>query len=522
MTAAQPRRRWFRFSLRSFLLLVLVGGSVLGWQMHIVHERKKLRDWLEFRDAEILTLDELLAPGRKTSNPGVDNWGQIGWQRRLLGDEGVLWITVPENVADDAAQHVVAAFPEAHVELKVREFAQHRAAHAQTDDEDDLPDPFSLLGRPPVLSDQEYALVKQRIAEDRAYDKAFERLIQDPASQPSEVNIVVLAPLAAKRLRSAALVSYQAEVLTLDVAIEYCRTAAELFQAAARAEHRPGDPAALNDYRADLAKLQESLAEQHSHHSRASRLFNEALLLHELARPAAEAAAVTDPAARDSRFITACDTADALCTAAEKARAEETIPPDTLVHCWELRRAARLAAADFATDKPDRRAAWQEYADAVGQRLAAVEKLYEAGVRGGEAEKYWLLKFCAAKGAAELARHGGDQKAELAAVRSGAEAGDTLYEATKVAYEAETVTVDCVVDAINCRAAAERRLAELNPADAEARNWQQRQADTLHLLTVKLYALRMVSDGGYSSDHLYYVASQYMLVRLRMAEKAGR
>ncbi len=41
MTNAQPRswRRWLRFSLRSFLIVLTIGGLWLGWFVNRVHQQ---------------------------------------------------------------------------------------------------------------------------------------------------------------------------------------------------------------------------------------------------------------------------------------------------------------------------------------------------------------------------------------------------------------------------------------------------------------------------------------------------
>ena len=39
-----PPRRWFRFSLRTMLIVVTALACWLGWELHIVHERRRLLD----------------------------------------------------------------------------------------------------------------------------------------------------------------------------------------------------------------------------------------------------------------------------------------------------------------------------------------------------------------------------------------------------------------------------------------------------------------------------------------------
>ena len=66
-TAPNGRRRWFRFSLRRFLVLVSalsIGLGWLGWQAEIVRQRDAIR-----RKSSIALKDEMLRGPRKSENP---------------------------------------------------------------------------------------------------------------------------------------------------------------------------------------------------------------------------------------------------------------------------------------------------------------------------------------------------------------------------------------------------------------------------------------------------------------------
>ncbi len=492
MTAAQPRRRWFRFSLRSFLLLVLVGGSVLGWQMHVVHERTRLRQWLKFRDAYVVTLAD--QAGQKAGDPGIPHHGEIPWYRRLLGDEPVLLIDLREDVSEEAEDRVRRAFSESIVNQ-------------------------DFHGRP--IDDREYAAIKARAAQERAYETAFRRIFESQ-SQPTNVDLSNLAPPAADRLSASAKVSLEAETITVEFAIECHRAAAQVREHLARLDKLTGAASTTDaQFVVDLKGLQ-AIAKAPPRRTPSAQLFSDRLLEYEIARFQAEAAEASDRELAREQFAEAIQAAGQMCDAATSALAEEVVTPDALVTAWERRRAARVAWAQFTSDPAANRAAWQEYADSVGQRLAVVERLYENGERGGEAEKYLLLKFCSLQAQAELARCDGDKVSLAAAAAACAAAGQELLEATQAAFDAEVVTVDLYVAAINRRAAAERRLAELGQGTAEIRNWQQRQADTLYALTARLNAFRLLSSSGYDFGKLHYVACHYILVRCRMAENSSR
>jgi hypothetical protein len=47
MSEPKPKRRWFRFSLRTLFLVVTVACLWLGYQIHWIHERRSGRDWLD-------------------------------------------------------------------------------------------------------------------------------------------------------------------------------------------------------------------------------------------------------------------------------------------------------------------------------------------------------------------------------------------------------------------------------------------------------------------------------------------
>jgi hypothetical protein len=118
MTA--PRRRWFRFSLRTLFVVVTAFGIWLGWQLHVVRERAAIRAWAEKREIGFSSEEwpGMFVPGRKPAWVGV-----IPWYRRLLGDQGYVLIEMPYgySAADKAAIQsdqalIEATFPEAVVD----------------------------------------------------------------------------------------------------------------------------------------------------------------------------------------------------------------------------------------------------------------------------------------------------------------------------------------------------------------------------------------------------------------------
>lgn len=71
----KPRRRWFRYSLRTFFVLLTIFGVWLGVQLRIVQKRRELWRWIEKQDIVGTVQVQYLAP------PAT-----LPWARALLGD----------------------------------------------------------------------------------------------------------------------------------------------------------------------------------------------------------------------------------------------------------------------------------------------------------------------------------------------------------------------------------------------------------------------------------------------------
>ena len=96
---APPKRRWFRFSLRTMFVVVTVFGVWLGWNLQIVRERNAVKAMVLSRGGSIVNLVIPLAP------PG------IAWVRRAIGDESYRNISYC-GLSDDERRRMVLAFPE--------------------------------------------------------------------------------------------------------------------------------------------------------------------------------------------------------------------------------------------------------------------------------------------------------------------------------------------------------------------------------------------------------------------------
>ncbi len=101
MNDVPTTRRWYRFSLRTMLVLVTLVCIVTAWIAHNRHVIQERREFLETHQIEVIEA-ELFPPS-------------IPFPRRLLGDHG-RWILNAESQEDlESAKRL---FPEAMVRLR--------------------------------------------------------------------------------------------------------------------------------------------------------------------------------------------------------------------------------------------------------------------------------------------------------------------------------------------------------------------------------------------------------------------
>ena len=141
---------------------------ILGWQLHVIRQRARLREWLDFRESFVMTdLGEFWL-----NRPDISGWGEIPWYRRLLGDEPVVWIVLARDVPDESKTNVERAFPEALVEQEPLH-AQDRTSMPAWSCQ--LEDPFPELGES-AIDDTQYAANKARQRLDHEFDATFDQL----------------------------------------------------------------------------------------------------------------------------------------------------------------------------------------------------------------------------------------------------------------------------------------------------------------------------------------------------------
>ena len=123
MGDAKPKkRRWFRFSLRTMLVLMTVFCIWLGWQVSIVRERKAVLAELKRHHptgTSYICLETFLAdPAHQAAQAHPDVKAiRISWFRRLLGDETCVSLGTPGPLDPAIAERMERAFPEAKLSI---------------------------------------------------------------------------------------------------------------------------------------------------------------------------------------------------------------------------------------------------------------------------------------------------------------------------------------------------------------------------------------------------------------------
>jgi hypothetical protein len=104
-----PKRRWFRWSLRTMFVVVTVFGCWLGWEFHFFRERQELRRWMDNGlHGGSITPEFVERRGARLARPvTIPIW------RKWLGDEPVAVLFPPEGATPAQCERVVTYFPEA-------------------------------------------------------------------------------------------------------------------------------------------------------------------------------------------------------------------------------------------------------------------------------------------------------------------------------------------------------------------------------------------------------------------------
>jgi hypothetical protein len=96
---SKPKRRWFRFSLRTLFIVLTAVFLWLGWTVSAIRERKQL-------------LAELVKEGRGVIDYDPSN-SSLPWHRRALGDTYLMMVDFSPDTPDEMIERVRKTFPEA-------------------------------------------------------------------------------------------------------------------------------------------------------------------------------------------------------------------------------------------------------------------------------------------------------------------------------------------------------------------------------------------------------------------------
>ena len=115
--------RWFRFSVRTLLIVLTIGCVYLGYVCQTVNNRKALIARLKAEGGRCDSVESINAKYGdqefKIRTAAVRSW---------LGDESWIAIELPYKCSDDFAAELGKAFPEAFVVSSVREGSKLRFA----------------------------------------------------------------------------------------------------------------------------------------------------------------------------------------------------------------------------------------------------------------------------------------------------------------------------------------------------------------------------------------------------------
>ena len=95
MDSPKPKRRWFRYSLRTMFVVVTLVCGWLWWQLRIVHQRRGMLKWIE--QCGCHTANSYNWQGLGLPNP-VPVW------RQWMGDTQVDFIMFREDNTPDKEQ----------------------------------------------------------------------------------------------------------------------------------------------------------------------------------------------------------------------------------------------------------------------------------------------------------------------------------------------------------------------------------------------------------------------------------
>ena len=112
MSQLPTKPHWFRFGLRTFLVLIVLFGGWLGWNAYKVRQRREYLDYLAAKGVVVIPLSDAPNP----HSPWVSGRLPVVW--RLMGAEPIFSITICDTANELTradGRDVARLFPEADV-----------------------------------------------------------------------------------------------------------------------------------------------------------------------------------------------------------------------------------------------------------------------------------------------------------------------------------------------------------------------------------------------------------------------
>lgn len=498
-----------RISLRWLLLCLTVLCCGLGWTIHVVHQRKVLRDWLEWND-----IDCFSRPRAFAEFPAWQRWLGVAWLRSALGDTHVVLVRLPDDLPSSEKSRIRGTFSEAIIK------------------------PTWVISPWSRASAAEYGKRQREQTREEAYLEDLQRLFM-AERQPSLDALQAIAPRILSHLRNAILVQFDGEpqgdggevsfaLHTDGQALEFAVDTLLLVSDVRTRLSAPGE--SIDPVTAEM-ELQVDLRTLQAGHGAAPTVpcssavmeFDELLLECELNRSAARIAALHgEPEEARAAAASAAESSERLCRQADQAWRDNCVEVLTIVRTLRRRRQARIAAAGLDHDSAAVRAAWIEYRDGIAHWRPIVDALYAAGALGGEYENRLRILYMAAETAAALAAFDRDRGGACRAWEEALEQGKELVIDSHVALGGRFIFNEYRVEGIQDRATARQELAAASGDATRKAAAEQSLVRLLFELTNGSVARCHSSASFHDLVEADYAAAQYVFSRLQLAHNAAK